>query len=476
MSSFCFKPTTIFLFLLHVITLFSQCHASKHKDNGSLVLGLTHSKALSPLSVAARGLKPLEVLDYMMEPLRGFKDGYLISLNLGTPPQVIQVYMDTGSDLTWVPCGNISFECMECDDYWNYKLSATFSPSYSSSSLRDTCTSPFCTNVHSSDNPYDPCAMAGCSISSLVRGTCPRPCPSFSYNYGAGGLIIGSLARDTLRVHGGDPIVLRETPSFCFGCVGSTYREPIGIAGFGRGALSLPSQLGFLQKGFCHCFLGYKFANNPNITSPLVIGDLAISSKEHHQFTPMLKTPVYPNSYYIGLEGISVGNGTMIEGPLNLKSFDIDGNGGMLIDSGTTYTHLPEPFYSQLLSELGSRIIYMRSNEFEERTGFDLCYKTPCSNISCSDDLPTITLHFLNGVDLTLPEEDCFYAVCAPKDSLVVKCLLFQIMDDDYGPAGVLGSFQQQNMEVVYDLEKERIGFLPMDCASSAAYHGLHQK
>ncbi|XP_038971768.1 probable aspartyl protease At4g16563 [Phoenix dactylifera] len=406
----------------------------------------------------------------MVEPLREYKDGYLISLNLGTPPQVIQVYMDTGSDLTWVPCGNISFECMECDDYRNYKLVATFSPSRSPSSLRDICTSPFCTSVHSSDNPYDPCAMAGCSIGSLVRGTCPRPCPSFSYNYGAGGLTIGSLTRDTLRVHGGDPVVLREIPSFCFGCVGSTYREPIGIAGFGKGVLSLPSQLGFLQKGFSHCFLGYKFANNPNITSPLVVGDLAISSKEHHQFTPMLKTPIYPNYYYVGLEGITVGNGTIIEAPLSLKSFDLEGNGGMLIDSGTTYTHLPEPFYSHLLLELGSGITYMRSNELEERTGFDLCYKIPCSNSSCSDDLPTITLHFLNSVKLTLPEEDCFYAVGAPKDSLVVKCLLFQAMDDDYGPAGVLGSFQQQNMEVVYDLEKERIGFLPMDCAN----YGLH--
>jgi hypothetical protein len=47
--------------------------------------------------------------------------------------------------------------------------------------------------------------------------------------------------------------------------------------------------------------------------------------------------------------------------------------------------------------------------------------------------------------------------------------------DGDDGPAGVFGSFQQQNVEVVYDLEKERIGFQPMDCASAASSQGLHK-
>ncbi|XP_077219798.1 eukaryotic aspartyl protease family protein [Tasmannia lanceolata] len=413
----------------------------------------------------------------MLEPLREFRDGYLISLSLGTPQQVIQVYMDTGSDLTWVPCGNLSFDCMDCDDYRNYKLMASFSPSYSSSSLRDFCTSSYCIDIHSSDNNYDPCTMAGCSLSTLLKGTCPRPCPSFSYTYGAGGVVIGTLTRDTLRVHGSNSSVTREISNFCFGCVGSTYREPIGIVGFGKGPLSLPSQLGFLQKGFSHCFLGFKFANNPNISSPLVIGDLAISFNENLQYTPMLKSAMYPNYYYIGLEAISVGNSSVPEVPLSLRMFDEHGNGGMIIDSGTTYTHLPDPLYSQLLSVLSLMITYTRSIEYESRTSFDLCYKIPCLNSSYQDNLPSISFHFLNNVSLVLPKENYFYAMSAPNNSYVVKCFLFQSMEDvDYGPAGVFGNFQQQNVEVVYDMEKERIGFQAMDCASSAAFHGLHGK
>lgn len=153
----------------------------------------------------------------------------------------------------------------------------------------------------------------------------------------------------------------------------------------------------------------------------------------------------------------------------------------MLIDSGTTYTHLPEPLYSQLLSVLQSLVPYPRAKDVEARTGFDLCYITPCPNSSLTDNidvlLPTITFHFLNNVSLDLPQGNYFYAMGAPSNSSVVKCLLFQSMDggDSYGPAGVFGSFQQQNVEVVYDLQKERIGFQTVDCASAAASQGLHK-
>lgn len=464
-------------------TLASRRHTSN--VNTPLVLGLRYSRnsLLIPKSSSAGGLRSRRRRTIepsaMTEQLKEVRDGYIIPLVLGNPPQVIQVYMDTGSDLTWVPCGNLSFDCMDCDDYRSYKmLMATFSPSRSTSSVRDLCGSSFCVDIHSSDNSIDPCAMAGCSLSTLLKATCPRPCPSFAYTYGAGGVVTGTLTRDTLRVNESSPSSnnnsnTREIPNFCFGCVGSTYREPIGIAGFGRGPLSLPSQLGFLQKGFSHCFLPFKFANNPNMSSTLVVGDVAISPQEHFQFTPMLKSLMYPNYYYVGLESIQVANFSVTEVPLSLREFDSHGNGGMLIDSGTTYTHLPGPFYSQLLSQLQSVISYPRAIEMETRTGFDLCYDVPYTNSSNVTGvlLPSITFHFLNNVSLVLSEGSHFYAMAAPRNSTVVKCLLFQSMEDsDYGPAGVLGSFQQQNVKVVYDIGKERIGFQQMDCVSAAAF------
>ncbi|MFS7959506.1 putative nepenthesin [Helianthus anomalus] len=482
---------SLFLF----ISLFSiahNSHARQHttpKTSDSLVLGLTNTRTTIklPKESSILNLKVSSQTFDMLEPLKEVRDGYIISLNLGSPPQVIQVYMDTGSDLTWVPCGNLSFNCIDCQDYTIHSSMSRYSPLQSSSCVRDTCASQFCIDVHSSDNPYDPCNIAGCSLSTLMKGICSRPCPSFVYTYGEG-IVSGTLTRDTLRVHGTtDRDVTREVSNFGFGCVGSSYREPIGIAGFGKGSLSLPSQLGFIQKGFSHCFLPFKFADNPNVSSPLVVGDLAISSKEHMQFTPMLTNPMYPNYYYIGLVGISLGtaSGSLIQVSTNLRDFDISGNGGMLIDSGTTYTHLPQPFYSQLLSELESVINHPRATEVEARTGFDLCFRVPCINnitnglaLMDIDDhlLPSITFHFMNNVSLVLPQGNSFYAMGAPRNSTVVKCLLFQSMDDEEdGPAGVFGSFQQQNVEVVYDMENQRIGFQTMDCASSSAFQQLNK-
>ncbi|KAK6154810.1 hypothetical protein DH2020_009058 [Rehmannia glutinosa] len=225
--------------------------------------------------------------------------------------------------------------------------------------------------------------MAGCSLSTLLRSTCYRPCPPFAYTYGDG-VVAGTLTRDILRVH--------------------------------------------------------------------------------------------------SIKAVTVANVTKTQVPLSLKGFDSLGNGGMIIDSGTTYTHLPEPFYTQLLSVLQSVITYPRATEVEERSGFDLCYRIPCDNNNniVADDLPSITLHFLNNVSITLPRGNSFYAMSAPSNSSVAKCLLFQSMDessddDHYGPAGVLGSFQQQNVEVVYDLEKERIGFQVADCALAAVTQGLQK-
>ncbi|XP_021733765.1 probable aspartyl protease At4g16563 [Chenopodium quinoa] len=421
----------------------------------------------------------------MVEPLRATRDGYLMSLNLGTPPQVIQVYMDTGSDLTWVPCGNVSFDCIECDQYYRInRLTSAFSPLNSSSSLRVSCSSPFCTQIHNSDNSYDPCVMAGCSLNTLLKGTCSRPCPSFAYTYGGGGVVSGTLAKDLLRVHGTglSSSTTKETQRFRFGCIRQAYKEPLGIAGFGRGSLSLLSQLGYLNKGFSHCFVSFKFASNPNISSPLIIGDEAISSKESSKFTPLLTNPTYPNYYYIGLEAITISNMSMKEVPMKLREFDGKGNGGMMIDSGTTYTHLPEPLYSQLLLDLQLAIQHPRAIEQEKQTGFDLCYYIPCPNnngssncIGNDDDLPSITFHFLDNVSLFLPRANNFYAIRPPSNSSVVKCLLYQGMNDENdgndsgGPAAIFGNFQQQNVEVVYDLMNERIGFNPMDCAAACS-------
>ncbi|KAF8715826.1 hypothetical protein HU200_026778 [Digitaria exilis] len=482
-----------------LLCIISSCFSSQSTDTkplsqNSIVLDLSHVRSLYTPSMTILNSTRYDFLD-IIEPVTAYIDGYLLSLNLGTPPQVFQVYLDTGSDLTWVPCGTSSYQCMECgsnEHSTSKRPTPMFLPSQSSTNTMDLCGSRFCVDVHSSDNRFDPCAAAGCAIPAFTSGLCARPCPPFSYTYGGGALVLGSLARDSVTLHGSvhgiAPLSPVAFPGFSFGCVGSSIREPIGIAGFGKGTLSLPSQLGFLGKGFSHCFLGFRFARNPNFTSPLVMGELALSSATETDgflFTPMLKSFTYPNFYYIGLEGISLGaniNGSTaamaIAAPPSLSSVDPRGDGGVLVDTGTTYTHLPGPFYAAVMSSLSSAVPYERSRDMEDRTGFDLCFKVPCARAPCAeedDELPPISLHLAGGgggARLTLPKLSCYYPVTAVKDNVVVKCLLFQRMDEEEeaggGPGAVLGSFQMQNVEVVYDLVAGRVGFRPRDCAVRA--------
>ncbi|KAL6502199.1 hypothetical protein OROHE_024792 [Orobanche hederae] len=483
----------LFFLLLSVFLIFLD-HTATAQTANSIVLSLTYSGPtdfpttpdnISPLrrsrSSNNNKYSPKKTSE---TPLKETQLGFTMSLPLGTPPQLIQyIYFDTGSDLVWVPCNMPSFNCIDCDEY-RIDSSSFFRPNSSHSITKDSCSSPLCLSLHDSVNYYDMCTIAHCPLSLLVSGNkcAAYPCPPFAFTYYEG-VATGILATDILGVAADK----NNPKKISFGCVGATRKEPSGVAGFGRGPLSLPSQLGFANQGFSYCFLPFEYSGNPNISTPLILGDPTTSSDSDHnlQFTPMLKNnPTnHTDLYYIGLEAITVGDLPPIQAPRNLKEFDSSGNGGMMIDSGTSYTHLPQQLYSQFLSDLESLIHYPRDNDMEEWTVFDLCYSIPTTkknNTTNSTGIPSITLHFSNDVSLTLPQGTCFYKMAPPEGSAQTNCLLFQKMDigaqgDNSGPAGIFGSFQQQNVEVVYDLKNDRIGFQPTDCVSQAKYHGLQK-
>ena len=106
----------------------------------------------------------------------------------GSPPQKLEVFMDTGSDLVWVPCienfSKPSFECIMCE---NLDI-PTFSAFQSHSSKHEFCSSDSCSAIHNSDNPKDICTVAGCPFESIDMEPCLDPYPTFYYAYGDGSL------------------------------------------------------------------------------------------------------------------------------------------------------------------------------------------------------------------------------------------------------------------------------------------------
>jgi len=85
-------------------------------------------------------------------------------------------------------------------------------------------------------------------------------------------------------------------------------------------------------------------------------------------------------------------------------------------------------------------------------------------------------LHFKNNATITLPAENYMFTMSDPNDATktstsastaaaAVGCLIILSSGDEvHGPAAVLGNYQQQNLHVVYDVEKERVGFQPKTC------------
>lgn len=394
---------------------------------------------------------------------------YTLSLSLGST--TISLYLDTGSDLVWLPCS--PFQCILCEGKPNplpLNLSST-------SASAVTCQSPACSAAHSHLPTSDLCASARCPLESIELSECnPFSCPHFYYAYGDGSLI-GKLYSDDLIVPNSNPSLI--LPNFTFGCSHSSLGEPIGVAGFGRGLLSLPAQLS--TNRFSYCLVSHSFdPTRVRKQSPLILGRSDEKTETQlagnvpggeFAYTPMLENPKHPYFYCVGLEAVTVGT-RRIPAPASLTRVDGSGNGGMVVDSGTTYTMLPEKLYKSVVAEFNNRVgsVYKRAGLVEDRTGLGPCYYVNRSNAI----VPKLVLHFGGNSSVVMPMRNYFYEFLDGGDNgkgekRKVGCMM--LMNGGYfpessGPTGLLGNYQQQGLEVVYDLEKRRVGFARRMCAS----------
>ncbi|XP_051217587.1 aspartic proteinase nepenthesin-1 [Lolium perenne] len=386
---------------------------SRHRMS-RLVARTTGVPMMSSKAAAAAGAD-------LQVPVHAGNGEFLMDLSIGTPAVPYAAIIDTGSDLVWTQCK----PCVECFN----QSTPVFDPSSSSTYSALPCSSSFC-----ADLPTSKCTTA-------------TKC-GYTYTYGDSSSTQGVLAAETFT------LAKEKLPGVAFGCgdtnEGEGFTQGAGLVGLGRGPLSLVSQLGLDKFSYCLTSL------DDTSKSPLLLGSLAAISKtaaSSVQTTPLVKNPSQPSFYYVNLKGLTVGS-THITLPSSAFSVQADGTGGVIVDSGTSITYLELQGYRALKKAFAAQMKLPAADG--SGIGLDLCFAAPASGVD-QVEVPKLVLHFDGGADLDLPAEN--YMVLDSGSGAL--CLTVM------GSRGlsIIGNFQQQNIQFVYDVGGDTLSFAPVECA-----------
>ncbi|XP_010556596.1 PREDICTED: aspartyl protease family protein 2-like [Tarenaya hassleriana] len=343
---------------------------------------------------------------------------YFTRIGVGTPARYLYMVLDTGSDIVWLQCA----PCRRC-----YSQSdPIFVPAKSKTYAGISCSSPLCRRL---DSP-------GCNTR---RRTC-----LYQVTYGDGSFTVGDLSTETLTFR------RSHVNGVAIGCGHDNeglFVGAAGLLGLGRGRLSFPAQTSRRFNGkFSYCLVDRSATSKP---SSIVFGDASVSRTA--RFTPMLLNPKLDTFYYVELLGISVG-GTRVPGvSASLFKLAQTGNGGVILDSGTSVTRLTRPAYIAMRDafRVGAKNLKRATSFSLFDTCFDLSGLTEVK-------VPTVVLHF-RGADVSLPATN--YLI--PVDTNGKFCFAFA---GTASGLSIIGNIQQQGFRVVYDLVGSRVGFAPRGC------------
>ncbi|CAL5062411.1 unnamed protein product [Urochloa decumbens] len=284
-------------------------------------------------------------------------------------------------------------------------------------------------------------------------------CPYNAYNYTYGtGWTAGVQGTETFTFGSSPADHTLGVPNIAFGCSNASsddFKGSSGLVGLGRGNVSLVSQIGAGR--FSYCLRPFQDANS---NSTLLLGPSASASLDGITgvgSTPFVASPETApmNTFYcLNLTGISLGT-TALSIPPDAFTLNAGGSGGLIIDSGTTFTALVDSAYQQVRAAVVS-LVTLNTKDGSE-SDLDLCFALP-SPTSAPPDMPSMTLHF-DGADMVLPPDS--YMITYTDNSL--WCLAMQNQTD--GEVSTLGNYQQQNMHILYDVGQKTLSFAPTNCS-----------
>ncbi|XP_073027587.1 aspartyl protease family protein 2-like [Primulina eburnea] len=378
-------------------------------------------KALVTIAAANASRKPPLSRDFSSSVISGLGHGsgeYFTRLGIGTPAKYVYMVLDTGSDVVWIQCS----PCKKC----YRQADPVFDPKKSTSFSGVSCGSPLCRRL---DNP-------GCTAN---RQKC-----LYQVSYGDGSFTVGEFSTETLTFR------RTRVKNVALGCGHDNeglFVGAAGLLGLGRGKLSFPTQAGrrFGDK-FSYCLVDRSSSSKP---SYLMFGESSFSRKA--VFTPLITNPKLDTFYYIGLNGISVGGVPVPVIASSTFNLDPSGNGGVIVDSGTSVTRLTRPAYIALRDAFRSGASNLK--RAPDYSLFDTCFDLSGKTVV---KVPTLVFHF-TGAEVSLPASN--YLI--PVDSEGTFCFAFA---GTTSGLSIIGNIQQQGFRVVFDLAGKRVGFAPGSC------------
>lgn len=347
---------------------------------------------------------------------------YIMNISLGTPRVTILGIADTGSDLIWTKCK----PCTDCFEQ----------------------AAPLFDHHKSSTYKAIPCNTSLCGV--FYPTSCSQRTGLCMYNtsYGDKSYTQGNLATETFTLGStsGRPV---SFPKVIFGCgyrnKGSFDPHQSGIIGLGGGSASLISQLGKATgRKFSYCLVPH---SSNEKTSKLNFGANAVVAGRGTVSTRLIQKEE-KTYYYLTLEAVSVGKTRVEYTSGNTSPSGEEGN--IVIDSGTTYTQLPQEFYDEIEAAMVKSVKLPRVRDpFHV---LNLCYK-PKKDAGLR--APTVTFHF-KGADVRLNSSNSFVPI---GDDIIC----FAVQATPVQP-NIYGNLAQTNYLIGYDIQNMKLSFKRVDC------------
>lgn len=322
--------------------------------------------------------------------------------------------IDTGSDINWLQCS----PCSNCYD----QTDPIYEPDSSSSYSPLTCNARQCESLEVSECRNDTCL--------------------YQVSYGDGSYTVGDFVTETVTLT--DSVKVNDVAIGCGHNNEGLFIGAAGLIGLGGGLLSFPSQINATSYSYCLVDRDSDSTSTLDFNSPIPNSNNTVK-------VPLVRNSKTDTFYYVNLTGISV-SGNMLDIPASTFKLNTDGDGGVIVDSGTSITRFETKAYNVFRDAFANATKRLRS--VNGVALFDTCYDFSKME---SVQVPTVSFHFSNGEKLSLPAKN--YLI--PVDSSGTFCFAFAATSSSLS---IIGNVQQQGIRVSYDLQRSVIGFSPNAC------------